>query len=311
MVDKIDKDHSLGSGFRPLSLTLSVVGFGALVAVGLSMLTYGFDAFTVSGAAAAVLFFSSNLWFSLTRHPQRWMPVLQAVEIAGIGLMAAVISDPTDYGGIALVAMTVPLFAKHGVIRSQRSLFALLAAALAIDVGLSYVIHDAPFRLVIAMAAIATGVYAIIHFAYYDEIISLLRDVSHLRATARESEKSVLQLRRELARARVIQDTARAEAQQAESRVRALEEQVNRYGAVGTAVDFEQFKLSEREIDVLRLLVQTRGRNRDIGNMLGITERTVKSHIYRICNKVGVDTRLELVELFRWNWSEESTDEAP
>ena len=81
-----------------------------------------------------------------------------------------------------------------------------------------------------------------------------------------------------------------------------LEQQVGRFESATSPVDFGQFDLSHREIDVLRILVQTRGRNRDIGDTLGITERTVKSHIYRICNKIGVDTRLELVELFRWNW---------
>ena len=26
-----------------------------------------------------------------------------------------------------------------------------------------------------------------------------------------------------------------------------------------------------------------------------------KSHVYNICNKVGVDRRVELIEMFRWS----------
>ena len=232
------------------------------------------------------------------------MPTVQAAEIAAIGLMAAVVSDPESYGGMILVAISVPLLAKHGVIGTRRSMAAILAGAIAVDTVLSYLVHDTPFRLVIAMSAITLGVYAIVYYAFYDEIISLLKDVSELRHTAEVSEHNSFELRRGLARARIAYDSARTEANVAEARVRDLEERVSGFEAVASPVEFGQFGLSQREIDVLRILVQTRGRNRDIGDTLGITERTVKSHIYRICNKVGLDTRLELVELFRWNWPE-------
>lgn len=231
-----------------------------------------------------------------------WMPIIQAAEIAAIGLIAAVVSDPASYDGMILFAIAIVLFSKHRVLRSRLSMLAVLGGAVVVDAIGSYLLHDAPLRLIIGLAAVAVGVFAVIYYAFYDEIISLLQDVSELRRTAEVSEHNLLELRRELARARIAYDSVRTDASTAEDRVRDLEQKVSRFEAVASPVDVGQFGLSEREIDVLRTLVEIRGRNRDVGAMLGITERTVKSHIYGICNKVGVDTRLELVELFRWNW---------
>lgn len=52
--------------------------------------------------------------------------------------------------------------------------------------------------------------------------------------------------------------------------------------------------LSEREIDVLRLIAQGLS-NQDIGSALNIGESTVKSHVTRILNKLGVSDRTQAV----------------
>jgi DNA-binding CsgD family transcriptional regulator len=301
-VGPLDQTGSVGRGFRRLSLTLSVVGLAALASTFASIPSRGFLPTTYTALAASLLFFGSNLAFVVARYPQRWMAIVQAAEIAAIGLVSAIVSDPETYGGVILIAISVVLFAKHRVVRSRPAMVGVLAAAVVLDTIGSYLIHSAPFRLIVAMAGISLGVYAIIYFAFYDEIISLLNDVSTLRRTAEASEHNLIELRRDLARARIAHDSAREQVNVAEVKVHDLEHQVAGFEALATPVDVGAFGLSQREIDVLRMLVEIRGRNRDIGNALGITERTVKSHIYRICNKVGVDTRLELVELFRWNW---------
>jgi DNA-binding NarL/FixJ family response regulator len=48
--------------------------------------------------------------------------------------------------------------------------------------------------------------------------------------------------------------------------------------------------LSSREIEVLRALARG-ARNREIAGQLGISERTVKSHLGSIYQKLGVQTR--------------------
>lgn len=52
-------------------------------------------------------------------------------------------------------------------------------------------------------------------------------------------------------------------------------------------------QLTEREREVLGLLAQGLS-NRAIGERLGISERTVKTHVANLFDKFGVRTRLEL-----------------
>jgi DNA-binding CsgD family transcriptional regulator len=53
-------------------------------------------------------------------------------------------------------------------------------------------------------------------------------------------------------------------------------------------------KLSSREIEIVEL-VRIGLSNREIGIQLGISEKTVKRHLYNIFNKTGVNSRLNLV----------------
>lgn len=52
--------------------------------------------------------------------------------------------------------------------------------------------------------------------------------------------------------------------------------------------------LTAREEDVVRLVVEGM-RNRDIAEHLGITEHSVRNYVYRIFEKLGVSTRVELI----------------
>ncbi|MEH2420944.1 MAG: response regulator transcription factor [Nostoc sp.] len=53
-------------------------------------------------------------------------------------------------------------------------------------------------------------------------------------------------------------------------------------------------ELSERELEVLRLMAQGMG-NQEIGTALSIGESTVKSHVNRILSKLGVSDRTQAV----------------
>ena len=52
--------------------------------------------------------------------------------------------------------------------------------------------------------------------------------------------------------------------------------------------------LSERELEVLRLVAEGQ-RNKEIADMLGITERTVKAHLASAFNKLGATSRAEVI----------------
>ena len=61
--------------------------------------------------------------------------------------------------------------------------------------------------------------------------------------------------------------------------------------AASVAQDLVQ-PLSDREVDVLRLLA-TGLSNREIGELLFVTENTVKTHIVHIIGKLGVSDRVQ------------------
>ena len=55
-----------------------------------------------------------------------------------------------------------------------------------------------------------------------------------------------------------------------------------------------QYRLSRREAEVVNLVLRGYG-NRDIAQTLGITPATAKKHLTSVFNKVGVDSRAQLV----------------
>jgi len=58
--------------------------------------------------------------------------------------------------------------------------------------------------------------------------------------------------------------------------------------------DSEKLKpLSMRELEVLNLLKQGKS-SKEIADTLGLSIRTVDNHVWKIYNKVGVNTRAEL-----------------
>ncbi len=59
---------------------------------------------------------------------------------------------------------------------------------------------------------------------------------------------------------------------------------------VATAVSLEQYQLTPREIDVLNWVAKGKT-NRDIGEILGMSPRTVNKHLEHIYVKLGVETR--------------------
>jgi DNA-binding CsgD family transcriptional regulator len=62
----------------------------------------------------------------------------------------------------------------------------------------------------------------------------------------------------------------------------------------------EKYELSDRELEVLELLAKGDSNN-VIGERLHISVNTVKSHIKRIYAKLGISSRLQLMNLLSGN----------
>ncbi len=69
---------------------------------------------------------------------------------------------------------------------------------------------------------------------------------------------------------------------------------LSEYSEFQKSRNFKNFKLTARENDVVFLI--TKGyRNRTIGEILYISETTVKKHVYNIFNKLCINSRFELL----------------
>ncbi len=60
----------------------------------------------------------------------------------------------------------------------------------------------------------------------------------------------------------------------------------------------ERYRLSPREADVINLIVQGNSR-RDIARMLQLSDETVKTHCTSAYNKLGVDNKIQLINLLK------------
>lgn len=69
---------------------------------------------------------------------------------------------------------------------------------------------------------------------------------------------------------------------------------ISEYSEFKKSKNIINFKLTAREYDVVFLI--TKGyKNRTIGEILYISETTVKKHVYNIFNKLSINSRFELI----------------
>lgn len=60
--------------------------------------------------------------------------------------------------------------------------------------------------------------------------------------------------------------------------------------------NLDTFNLSSREKEIINLVLVGKS-NKDIAEILDISINTVKKHLYNILNKIGVDSRSQLISL--------------
>jgi DNA-binding NarL/FixJ family response regulator len=60
----------------------------------------------------------------------------------------------------------------------------------------------------------------------------------------------------------------------------------------------KKYRITQREIEIIRGILEGKT-NKEIGLELDITERTVKSHITNIFNKLVIDNRVQLIILLQ------------
>lgn len=84
-----------------------------------------------------------------------------------------------------------------------------------------------------------------------------------------------------------------------QARVKELDAEIQLITATAAErVNLEAYSLTSTEIRICLFLVEQRASNQEIADAFGIKERTVKSHLYNAFNKIGIDSRTELIGMF-------------
>jgi LuxR family transcriptional regulator of spore coat protein len=307
MVDPLVNPAVRRTGFRRLSWILTVLGLVALAVSLEDVVSCGVTAWNMLSVVCAALLTITNALLARTAKPAHWMELLQAGVVLVIGTIAAVMSAVATWGGMIVVGVGLAMFARLRAFRRPYQLFLAMVAVIAADSAVAWFVQDARIVVVIGIAAISFGSFGIIYYAFYTELNEALTSIQELRTATTVRDRVIGRLEHDLARSKASQEYAAQQASELSRKVKRLAGQIDQLNNRYTPVDLSLFDITPRETEVLRELVQVRGRNRDIASTLGITERTVKAHVHNVCNKVGVDTRLELAELFRYNWPEKET----
>ncbi len=83
-----------------------------------------------------------------------------------------------------------------------------------------------------------------------------------------------------------------------------LSDQLAELEAQKKPYDLKAVKISPAEARVIEALTVYKAGNREIAERLNLAESTVKLHIYNICNKIGVDNRFAIIDLCKYNFTD-------
>lgn len=128
------------------------------------------------------------------------------------------------------------------------------------------------------------------------EILTMDPDARVLVLTTFDGDEDIHRAMHAGARAYLLKDAPRQELLHAVRAVAAGERVLATIVGTRLAERVARHELTEREREVLRELAQGRS-NREIGDVLGIAEGTVKSHVNSVVLKLGVSSRVEAVLL--------------
>lgn len=294
------------SGARRLARVLAPIGCAATAVTAYRTISSGLPIsfYDASAVLASMLFAGLNFYLALTRY-SRGKAIAQSIAVLSIGALGVFLSsDPAAFGTPMLVSIGVLLGLKNGAFTRIGHALVVYSAIVVADVLLALLAQNASLLDVLYSLVPGIAVFAILYYVFHEDLRRIMVAHRRLRAHASEVETRAVQLNREIeaARRRAAEATSVAEAEH--TLVDRLQRELADLSDRIVEVDPLDFNLTNRETEVLRLLVTKMASNKEIADELGFTERTAKSHIYNIFNKIGVDRRLEVIEMFRWSFDD-------
>jgi DNA-binding CsgD family transcriptional regulator len=241
---------------------------------------YSFTDAIIKPAVSVIFLFSFITLASGLRDSifLRLLQVCLALLMGGYAIMDVY----NSIHGLGLILLAVFLAFKYGLLQKRPILKVLLF--------LFYVFGLVMFSAQVANkgtglmhgfdAIIYLGVFlSITYIIYQDEITAYIR-----KAREAESEVSVLRMEREALAEKLIM----------------LDEKITELTMTN---DIDSFGLTPKEKEVIEALVVYRETEQQLAERFGISFHTVKTHFRHIRDKLGVDRREEIIEMFRNNFS--------
>ncbi len=306
------RDRQVAEGFRKLSWALVAAGLVGVVSTAVPAIRSGFSFYYLSGLLASAILLATNLPGALRATGSVTAFVVQAATLLLLGFVVELMTPAQDYGGAMLIGIALVLLVKYRSVRRRSGVGIVFACGIASSWIATIAELSWQWRDLATDAVAFTVTFAVLYFAFYEELVTTLDTNEALVELDKARVSRVGALHDSLRRTSEQYETSRERTRELAETVAALRHRISVLEESMSAEDLTPYGLTNREIDVLRRLALFQETNREIGDHLGVSERTVKSYMYSICNKVGLDSRIELIEKFRFNWSKpEAVEERP
>lgn len=222
-------------------------------------------------------------------HKERVVIKLFQIFIVLIVSALSIIDDYNNMYGTALCIIAYILTFKYGFLNKRLIPKSLIFAIYLLSMA------EVSARL---SGNPGAGMSILIFLSFFLVIMYTIykAEIDRIIFTEKKMEKNIVDLLND-------RDKLKNKMESYRSKLETLEAQIQEQQKIDGPIDIKKFNLTEMEEFVLMNLVTRQPTNKELQKILNITESTVKKHLYNIYNKVGVDNRYHVIELFKGNYN--------
>lgn len=225
--------------------------------------------------------------FSFVRKRSLFVQIAQILFIA-IALTVSLLDQYNGIYGLLFCIIALSLLIKYQMLKKRLLIKIIIIYALLITlIEISAIRAD----------RVGAGFQVVLFLSFFIAICYLIFKSDFNRFV--HSEKK---MKNEIQNLIVDRDILRNQIVQKQKEYEEIEAKYLNYKEEKKPFDFEKYNLTPSEINVIEVLVKERASNKDISERLNIKESTVKQHMYRIFNKIGIDNRIQLIDLCEYNF---------
>lgn len=210
------------------------------------------------------------------------------IFVISIAMVITLFQSYNGIYGLLFCILALALLIKYNLFRNR-----LVFKVICIYIVLIFIIEFSAFRE--GRGGAGTEVVIFLTFFLFVFYLIFKSDFARFLHSEKRMKNEILDLL-------VDRDELRAQIEQKQQEYEKIEKKYMEFKGKKTPFDFAKYNLTPSEINVIKILVKDRASNKDISEKLNIKESTVKQHLYRIFNKIGIDNRIQLIDLCEYNF---------